>query len=219
MKTKSEIVKKREADSRQLDLVESISDADKLKRKRTFLYIAIFITIGLSLIFWFYRSLHDIFTTPHRFSFPLPSIRLPSVSTPSLSSVLDSQISHLLNADPSQWNISLFSDTSGLNYFNWSKNHQNLSSKDCDSAINQLIARKTDETSQLSAVLPPGVKVQEISIDSDNRHDYQCLLTVPDHRLFISLSLQGVDITASKKIIPNLISSLYWTVIQSDTGH
>lgn len=55
----------------QLDLVETISDADKLKKKRSSIIIFLLLTVGLSLAFIIYRSFKD---------FSFSQITLPSLS-------------------------------------------------------------------------------------------------------------------------------------------
>lgn len=61
----------------QLDLVETISDADKLKKKRRTLIIFLFLTIGLSFCFWAYRQIKDINFS--QIKIPQISIKLPSL--------------------------------------------------------------------------------------------------------------------------------------------
>jgi hypothetical protein len=54
----------------QLDLVEKISDEDKIRKKRKYLIIAIICTVGLSAIFYCYHHLESL-----NLSFSLPSIK------------------------------------------------------------------------------------------------------------------------------------------------
>jgi hypothetical protein len=61
----------------QLDLVETISDADKLKKKRFTLIIFLILTIGLSLSFWAYRQFKDYNFS--QFKFPELSLKLPTL--------------------------------------------------------------------------------------------------------------------------------------------
>lgn len=61
----------------QLDLVETISDADKLKKKRQTLVVFLFLTIGLSFCFWTYRQIKDINFS--QIKIPQISIKLPSL--------------------------------------------------------------------------------------------------------------------------------------------
>jgi hypothetical protein len=104
MHTKEELTKKKAQSSEQLDLVESISRDDSLRKKRIFLYIAIFITIGLSIIFWLFRTLKTVnFSTPE-----LPSFSINSkVDT-------NTRISQILGKDSFKWEINFVPEPSVL---------------------------------------------------------------------------------------------------------
>ena len=71
--------------TQQLDLVETISDADKLKKKRLTLIIFLILTIGLSLCFWIYRQ----FKTFNFSQIKLPEISLKLPSLPQSKFVLN----------------------------------------------------------------------------------------------------------------------------------
>lgn len=60
----------------QLDLVETINDADKLKKKRSSIIIFLLLTVGLSLVFIFYRSFKDFSFS--QISLPSLSLKLPA---------------------------------------------------------------------------------------------------------------------------------------------
>jgi hypothetical protein len=64
----------------QLDLVDTISDADKLKKKRFTLIIFLFLTIGLSLCFWAYHQFKDFNFSQIKFSGI--SLKLPTLPQP-----------------------------------------------------------------------------------------------------------------------------------------
>jgi len=99
MLTKTELNQKK-AKSEQLDLVETISVDDKSQKKRQLLYLALFVTIGLSFIFWSYRQISTL-----KFEFKLPS--LPSTST---STSINDEVSQLTSADPNKWTVSVYQD-------------------------------------------------------------------------------------------------------------
>ena len=67
MLPKEEKVKKN-PDSDQPGLFDKENEKDRISKKRKFVYVAMFLTIGLSLSFWAYNSLKN-----SNFSFKLPS--------------------------------------------------------------------------------------------------------------------------------------------------
>ena len=56
-------------DSDQPGLFDKENEKDRISKKRKFVYVAMFLTIGLSLSFWIYRSFKNF-----NFSFKLPTI-------------------------------------------------------------------------------------------------------------------------------------------------
>jgi hypothetical protein len=58
----------------QLDLVEKISDEDKIRKKRKYLIVAIICTVGLSTIFYCYRHLESL-----NLSFSFPTINFNKI--------------------------------------------------------------------------------------------------------------------------------------------
>ncbi|MFA6007237.1 MAG: hypothetical protein WC784_01150 [Candidatus Shapirobacteria bacterium] len=73
----------RKKSAEQLDLVETISDADKLKKKRRTLIIFLILTIGLSLSFWAYRQFKDFNFS--QFKLPEIPLKLPTLPQSKLS--------------------------------------------------------------------------------------------------------------------------------------
>lgn len=63
--------------SEQLDLVETINDVDKTKKKRLSIVIFLLLTVGLSLCFVAYRQLKDFNFS--NFKIPNPTVKLPSI--------------------------------------------------------------------------------------------------------------------------------------------
>lgn len=119
----------------QLDLVETLDSAKKIKRKRFWLILTLCLTIGLSLIFWVYYSLarHFFQLTP----------------TPRLKFTLD----RLITPDTSSWSIYLKSGD-----FVWSQNFN----QNPDSLIKQLEKTKLVADSLLKNTLPSGAEIKEI---------------------------------------------------------
>jgi len=76
----------------QLDLVEKISDEDKIRKKRKYLIIGIICTVGLSAAFYCYHCLESL-----KLSFSLPSINLNFDKTPEFTR--DKEISLYIQSD------------------------------------------------------------------------------------------------------------------------
>lgn len=135
MITKEELTRKK-AKSEQLDLVETISSVDLVRKKRRFVIFAIVATIGLSLLLWFYRTMKTV-----SFSVPsAPNLSLTKVSTPSLNS----QILEILAKDKSKWTVDVFTD-----------NQIKIDTS-------QL---KTSKNSLVREYLPEGIGISELSAD------------------------------------------------------
>lgn len=205
MLPKPEKIKRIKA-SEQLDLVETISEADKLKHKRRWLLIALSITIGLSLVFWLYRLAKNIIKNPP--SFP-SQISLP-VSSANLDSQLDAEISSRLSSLPAGWSVSV---DSNQKLFNWSRNTVNLTEQETSPMINKLLESNEKPDSNISSLLPEGVSLSQHLDSTKLPITYQLLVSVPDHQiLFVITSPQDFD--SALPVISKLVSSLYWLVIQ-----
>ncbi len=215
MHTKDELVKKK-AKSEQLDLTETISTADNIAKKRLYLFIAIIITIGLSLVFWAYQTFRPYITNPKAI-IPIFSLNLPpqnnSGSNIDLSQNLENQISQIITDDAHHWSISV---GVGSTIFNWSKNKQNISSAEVDSLIHKLIVSK-NASSRISPFLPSSLNIKENFSQNDSGFTIQSLILIPHYQLLFMISYQDVA-TFPPPHLPELISSLYWTSVQSLTN-
>ncbi len=67
---------KKNKDPQQLDLVDTLSDANKSRKKRLSTFIYLLLTVGLSMIFLFYREFKNINFS--QFKIPEISIKKPS---------------------------------------------------------------------------------------------------------------------------------------------
>jgi hypothetical protein len=133
----------------------------------------------------------------------------------SLSSVIDAQISKMLAVDTTKWSISLHVIGGGLDYYNWSKSNINLLPRDFDTMIKELSDRKDNLKSMIVNAVPQGTIIQEIVTDSPGHYDLQALTTVPRKKILFIISLDGDNLEKAKLQIPNIVSNLYWTIIQA----
>jgi len=108
MLTKIELNQKKAKSSEQLDLVDTITSDDKIHKKRMFVISAISITIGLSLVFWIYRSFKTV-------SISLP--QMPKFAAISKNDI-NTDISTIIGKDSQNWEINYVDkfDTSKLKY-------------------------------------------------------------------------------------------------------
>ena len=212
MHTKDELVKKK-AKSEQLDLTEIISTDNKLSQKRLYLFIAIIITIGLSLIFWTYQALRPYLSNPRQL---IPKLSLNfspssiSSSNIDLNQNLENQVSQIVSDDASHWSVSV---NVGSTLFNWSKNKQNLSSSEVNSLTNKLIVAK-NSTSKISPYLPTSINIKENFSQNDSGFLIQSLILLPHQQLLFVINYQG-PIAFPPPHLPELVSSLYWTTVQA----
>ena len=197
---------KKSKNAEQLDLVETISTADKLKHKRRWLYIAVFFTIGLSLLFWFYRTIKTIVNTSS-FSRPQLSLPLPSKD---LSATLNSQITGILSAISPGWSVLIYTDQK---IFNWTKNTVSLTEPEIGSIINKLSVKKDESKSNIASTLPEGISLQEEYSDTSAKTVYHLLVNIPGRQiLFVIDSPKNFE--QSYPVISKLVSTLYWTIVQ-----
>ena len=184
---------------RQLNLEESISTKQKIKKKRTFLLIVLTLTIGLSIIFSLYRLTAGLSSKLH-FSFPKININFP-VSQKSIKINLDKPIKSLLSS-PDSWSI--YVKTLYSPWLSWSLNSHR---SDIDGVINQLSSQPPDTSTLVQDHLPQGSLVQENLISQDSYFEYQTIISVPGQQIFILIN--GPD----KKLIPLLIQTIYWQTV------
>jgi hypothetical protein len=193
---------KKSKNTEQLDLVDTISTADKLKHKRRWLYTAIFLTIGLSFLFWFYHTAKNLI---NHFSFSPPQVSLPS-SSENLSSTLDSQITQILSSNFPGWSVSIYTNKK---VFNWTKNTLNFTELEISSINTKLSSKKDKITSNISSYLPQGIGLQEESSGTA----YHLLITIPDQQILFVITFPQ-NFAASFSTISKLVSTLYWTIVQ-----
>lgn len=211
MLPKPEKIKKSSSSkSEQLDLVETISTEDKLKTKRRWLYIALFSTIGLSLLFMVYRSVKTFFVHPQ---ITLPHLSIPS--TPSSHSNLDQKVSTIIGSDSNHYSITVHLLNGSTPTFNWSKSTSPLDETQISSLIENLQTNKEKNKSIIAKYLPQGSQVQENYTSAANSIILQSLVTIPNQKILFVITATGNDLSKFSNVLSKLIPTLYWSVIQS----
>lgn len=202
MHTKEELTKKRTKPSEQLDLaVGTVSAVDKLKHKRRWLYLALFATTGLSLLFWLYRSFENL-------SFPtnLPQININLHRSPSNHLVLDPQLSVLLSQHPDIVGFYLSHDHPSGNL-----SYGTISNINPDSLKTTVTSQPPILKSPNTSLLPEGVIYHEHVETSADQTTFSSLITNPIDQIFIIILFNGSP-DSLKSLTPALISAAYWTV-------
>ncbi len=191
---------KKKSSAEQLDLVESISTEDKIKKKRYFLLITLFATVGLSFIFWTFRFFQN-------FSFSSVRITLPQFNSISLKSnddqkQLNDNLNHLFSPNPERWHLSI---ASSAPQFNWSYNSSSSISDQTPSSTLG-IAR---------GVLPEGTEIKEAIINNATFSQYSALISLPQGKFSIIIKNDDVDSEKFKNTIPLIVENLYWSLLKS----
>jgi hypothetical protein len=200
--TKEEITKKRGKSSEQLDLAAgSASAADKLKHKRRWLFIALFITTGLSLLFWLYRTFKTTGFSPK-----LPQIKFALNRSPANGGLeINSQLSNLLSQHPEITGFYLGHDHPQASF-----SYGTVSDLNPDDLRAALVSLPSIQKSPNAALLPDGTVYHEHSADSAGQTVFSSLITNPIDQIFIIVRFKGPS-ASIKPLLPELISAAYWS--------
>lgn len=201
MHTKEELTKKKAKSSEQLDLVSTISSADKIKHKRRWLYLALFITTGISLIFWLYRTFQT-------FSFPksLPRVSFNLQPSASASLSFSSQLSDLLSRHPEITGLYLSHDHPSS-----VRSYGTISPPDLDSLETALAFLPPAPKSPNAALLPEGTVYHERIENIAGQTTVSVLITNPIDQIILVFH-SAVSPDSLKTLTPEIISAAYWSV-------
>ncbi len=193
MLPKEEKINKK-SDIDQPGLFDKEYEKDRISKKRKFVYIAMALTIGLSLSFWIYRSIRNF-----NFSFKLPTFNF-TVSTPKISNIN-------LPQDGAVWSVFLkrVKDDSIIYQSN-----ENIVFND-----EKLNDTNFITSSVYTSSLPEGLKIKELIEEDDENFSYFSKIITPSQELILIIKINNFnDLSQSKKLIPNLINQLYWYSLQ-----
>lgn len=179
--------------SEQLDLVETIDEVDKTKKKRLSIIIFLILTVGLSLCFILYRQFKNI--NIKEIKFPQISFKLPtqfqSKFTPNI---------------PSNW--SLLVKTIGTT--NFSLEHNLLTPPD----INKI--KNPNNPSYAKKYLPDGVVVTEKTNNFIDYLEVVSQIETPKTKFEVYTKIPGKISTNSAEIdvFSRLVESIYWHLLK-----
>jgi len=191
----------------QLDLVESIDGEKKDRHRRTTLIVSLFLTIGLSIIFWIFSNFKNF-----NFSVSLPKINVP---TPNQSSVSISQINldQISGFNPNSWSIQVHDLTKNQSIF--SLNSPLLSPPQLKAITDSLITSSDSQKDGIDLILPPGanIKIQHLSTSP---YEANLLIDTPQKILYFSLKINNPDHN-QQQLIPQIIENIYWAALNNPT--
>ncbi len=170
----------------QLDLVETINDVDKLRKKRTSIILFLLLTVGLSFSFWFYRQFQS-----HDFK----KIKIPSISLSKFSPEI-----------PENWSVFVKSvgntDFSYSSKFNFSPNFDYFNT--------------LHEPSYAKKYLPEGVKVIEKIKENPDSLEIFSQVSTPKNKFEIYTKIPGKITSESPEIniFSNLVTTFYWHLLK-----
>jgi len=178
--------------SEQLDLVETINDVDKIKKKRSSIIIFLALTVGISLCFWLYRQFQN--TDFKQIKLPEISIKLPSSLQPKFSPEI-----------PENWSV--FVQTIGTTDFSYSSN---LAQKD-------FVTIKTPhDPSYAKKYLPDGVSVLEKTNSTSDYLEILSQISTPQLKFEIYSKIPGKINPDSTEIdtYSKLVALFYWHLLK-----
>ena len=195
MLPKEEKVKKK-PDSEQPGLFDKENEKDRISKKRKIVYLSMFLTIGLSISFWAYRSLKN-------FSFSPPQI-------PKFNFTISNSKTNTLNLSKDQnstW--SFFLKRIDIDNILYQENPEIIFNNiDINSTLIEI-------NSTNSFLLPGGAKIKELIKEDGNNFSYISKIIIPNQELLLIIKItDSKDLEQSKKLIPNLVDRLYWYSLQ-----
>ncbi len=203
--------KKTKSDVQQLDLVDTVSSAQKVKTKRTTLLWALLFTFGLSIIFSIYQSISS-----RQFSFSFPKFNLPTNISllPTKTISLDSELSSLLSSTP-QLNFYLRSESAESSPYSYSQNIDQLFlDQNYQQLVTELSSKPESLDSPLSKLLPQGVELRQVITTKEDFLEAQYLITIPKKQIYIILSgPQNLTQLVSEQNFAKLIEKIYFFIL------
>lgn len=181
----------------QLNLVESLDNEKKVRRKRKIVIGLLILTTGLSLGFWVYRKIRPILKG---------EIKLREEVEIKIKYDPEEEITKIIEKSQGRW---YFYVKSGG--YSWSKDFSGINP---DETVAELSKIKTEESS-LSEGLPKGIKIQEKLISGGDGWELKALVTVPNKEILLVMGVSETsELEKTKALIPSLGQVLYWAGIQ-----
>jgi len=187
---------------------EKIKKEKHVKKKRKLVLFSLIITVGLSLIFWTYRTTKNFIDQGQKLSIklniPLPKLNFNKKNHHDfgrqmekiLSSECDDIALHVSDDNPSQ-------------PFLWQKNQNLILANNSLSSIkNKINSIEPSTQTSLNLNLPQGLTFQEI-LSNQGSHQHFLQINLPGRNLLILIS------ASQQQDCSPLIESIYWNYLES----
>lgn len=184
-------------------LFDKENEKERIAKKRKFVYIAMFLTVGLSLFFWAYRTIKNF---NFSFNLKLPSLNF-SLPTPKATKFTPPE-------NTTVWGIFFKKTNSDLIIY---QNNQDsiFTNQNLESILDKIDKTNFIISSSYTTSLPQGFKFKELIEENNNTFSYFSKIFTPSQELFLAIKINdSKNLAESKKLIPNLIDQLYWYSLQ-----
>jgi hypothetical protein len=182
----------------------------RLQTKRRLILLSLFLTVGLSFIFWSFRHIQAILVSPPKFSLNL-KINLPQFShQPSIKNTNSSaDLDKYIKSLSQNWSV-LVSSVSAPETPIYQYHAESISKDNLSDIIKNLSSKKTDAQSLVDLNLPQGLLFQE-SFSPDQNFTYQNIISLPQNKLLFLIKIDNPkNLDQAKKELPLLIDKIYW---------
>jgi len=179
----------------------------RAKTKRRLVLFSLFLTVGLSFIFWSIKNIQKIIDSPPKinFNFQLPKFN-KNISSKKTNSSAD--LDKYLKTLTENWAVyvSSVSDPKVSLY----QNSPIFNLDEIPTIVTHLSTIKSSSQSLVNLNLPQGLLFQE-SIDSTKNIFYQNIVSLPTNKLLFLIKLDNPkNLDQAKKELPLLIDQIYW---------
>jgi len=189
---------------------DEVVAAKRLKNKRRLVLISLGLTVGLSFVFWSFRSIQTYVESPHsfnfhpKFNFHLPQINFKTKTTSYSSTSSDTELKNFL--ENKNWSVSSSFVAPNLKTV-FSFNSGSISP---EIETQSLLSIEASESSSIELNLPQGLSFQE-EITESPYLIYKNLITLPSSQLLILVSAPEVSsLDQIKNDLSHLVDLLYW---------
>ncbi len=185
----------------------------KLQVKRKIIISSLILTAGLSFIFWSYKSIQSLVSSPPKFNF---NINLPKFSIPQNTSTTTSnstELTKFIKKSPANWSAFVSLDTDySKPVFEYQSTLLTTDNKIIP-IVDKISAIKTSSQSLINLSLPQGLSFQEI-IESSNGIYYQGLVHLPKNKILILIKNNNpISPSQIQTEVSTLIDQLYWHAV------
>lgn len=194
----------------QLDLVESISQENKVARKRRFIIIFLLLTVGLSMGFWIYHGFSNMVVNHN---YPKINFKLSQFTTKKPSFETTVSLDSYLPKDSQNWTVYIQTLSTNKKSFTYSHQSDNLKVEEIKQSLSKLSVANNTLT---QTNLPLGVQVKEIIEYKDNNLVVNSLVTVPQKEIIFIFKISTNNPDQDKNNIASIIEQAYYQIMNSD---